>query len=72
MIKTKQQLKECLKNDYKYYNKGAKNKIRDVVTSEHLTQIWKYIKYLRYEEYYLNTNKKFKRLHHNNNEKKKQ
>ena len=62
MIKTKKELKKCLKNDYKYYEKNLKDRVRDIITQEHLIEIWKYIKYLRYEEYYLNTNKKVLRL----------
>ena len=59
MIKTKKDLKEYLKEDYKYYNRTTKDCLRDIVECEHLREIWKYIKLLRKSEYYLN-NKSFK------------
>lgn len=54
MIKSKSDLKKCLEEDYKYYEISLKEKIRDNFVKEHLRVIWKYIKYLRYEEYYSN------------------
>ena len=54
MIKTRQELKRCLIADKKYYKKNAKESIVDYIECEHLKEIWKYIKYLRKTEFYVN------------------
>lgn len=58
MIRNRFDLKKYLKEDYKYYKKNLKERIKQFIIQDHLFKIWKYIKYLRYEEYFLNTNKK--------------
>lgn len=57
MIKTKADLKECLKieKDLCYmYSYGWKNKLILILTLNYDVLIWKYIKNLRKSEYYLN------------------
>lgn len=62
MLRTKKDLKEYLKEDEKYYKKNIKLLVRDRLTCEHLTLIWKYIKFLRYEEYFLNNKRRILKL----------
>lgn len=62
MINSKNELKKYLEADYNYYRRALKRTIIDDLTHEHLRTIWKYIKYLRYEEYYLNCNRKIMRI----------
>lgn len=62
MINSRADLKKCLELDYRYYKRQFKISCRDALTLEHLVLIKKYIKYLRYEEYYLNKNNKIFRL----------
>lgn len=60
MIKSKADLKEYLKTEKKNaypYGSGIKYKLLVRISMEHYFEIWKYIKYLRKSEYYMNTNK---------------
>lgn len=54
MIKTIVDLKECLKYEKKLYP----NKFIDILTKDQRTYNWKYIKYLRYCEYFYNNKSK--------------
>ena len=57
MIETRKDLEEYLNEDIKYYKEPKKQAIRDRIEGEHLREIWKFIKYLRKSEYYLNNKK---------------
>lgn len=54
MLDTKKKLKECLKDEKKYYISGKSNydKFVEWVTRDPCVRIWKYQKALRYAEYY--------------------
>lgn len=54
MIKTRKELKECLKIEKQLYP----NKLIDIITNDQRTYNWKYIKLLRKCEYYYNNNNK--------------
>lgn len=63
MIKTLCQLKEILNLDYPYYHRsGKKALILDILFSRERVYIWKYIKTMRYCDYY--TTNKHKSLFH--------
>lgn len=57
MIKNKEDLKEYLIADAKRFNNKKPN-IKDWILKNEWAYIYKYIKTLRYLEYYLNTNNK--------------
>ena len=56
MIKRKEDLKNCIRIDKKYYNMESKReKIIQFITNDPKIKIWKYVKLLRKTEYYYNT-----------------
>lgn len=58
MITTKKELKEYLYAEKDIYL-PKKRKLEWIVTSDNKYALYKYVKYLRYTEYYYNTRKKF-------------
>lgn len=57
MIKTRQQLKSVLEQDYGYYHrKGIGKRCIDILFSRENIHIWRYVKTMRYCDYYT-TNK---------------
>lgn len=61
MIQDKKTLKLYLNYDKQFYfkNKRGLKILLDKLSHEYLMEIWKFVKYLRYEEYYYNTIKAF-------------
>ncbi len=58
MIKTKQDLKECLKREKGIYLRGSKKNILiSVLMQEQIVQNWRFVKLLRKTEYYSNMKK---------------
>lgn len=57
VIRNRKELKRYIKADSSYYNSySLKNRIRFLITNDHLYQIKKYMKLLRTEEYYKSKN----------------
>lgn len=54
MIKNLHDLREYLEADSRYYKKDSRNSLKNIFLNEHLTLIWRYIKYLRICEYFFN------------------
>lgn len=58
MIKTKEQLKQVLRQDFVYYHRnGRAKRLYDILLSRENTCIWRYVKTMRYCDYYA-TNKR--------------
>lgn len=57
MIETRKQLREFLEQDYKhYYRKGLTKRLFDTLLARENTYIWRYIKTMRYCDYYTTIN----------------
>ena len=63
MIQSKNDLKYYLKEDLKRFDNKKPN-LKDWILHNEVWYIYRYIKNLRYLEYYLNTNKKLSYLFH--------
>ena len=63
MIDNIKKLKDCIKKDRIFNERESiKNNIKDDILYEHLSPIWKYIKLLRIDEYFSNSQNKLLKI----------